>query len=96
MFQRENKKACVSLDVSKGSSHVQAFYSVGQKATDVCVIKHTKSGFEKLNEIIVALENSTHFSPVEFSKATMISFSFSKPDLVCLITHTSVAYCPTE
>ena len=76
MFQRENKKACVSLDVSKGSSHVQAFYSVGQKATDVCIIKHTKSGFEKLKQIITALEDTTGEKCVVVFECTGV---YSKP-----------------
>lgn len=62
MLERENKKPCVALDVSKGSSHVQAFTSSGVKVTEVCVIKHTKSGFAKLKEIIQALENTTNRS----------------------------------
>jgi transposase len=76
MFQRENKKACVSLDISKGSSHVQAFYSVGQKANDVCIIKHTKSGFQQLSTIIDTLENSMGEKCVVVFESTGV---YSKP-----------------
>ena len=46
------KRACIALDVSKGNSHMQAFYSAGFKATDVMIIQHDKNGFNTLDELI--------------------------------------------
>lgn len=60
MLDRENKRPCVSLDVSKGSSHVQTFFSCGEKAVDPIVIKHTKSGFAQLKAIIEGFEAETN------------------------------------
>lgn len=60
MLSYENKRPCVSLDVSKSSSHVQCFYSAGEKQSDVEVIEHNKSGFNRLGELIKNLENETN------------------------------------
>ena len=60
MLDRENKKPCVALDVSKGSSHVQGFLSCGAKATEVSVIQHTRSGFAQLKTIVEGLEEATN------------------------------------
>ena len=34
-MQRENKRACFAIDVFKGSSHFQGFYSAGVSASEV-------------------------------------------------------------
>ena len=64
------KRACIALDVSKGNSHVQAFYSAGLKATEVIVIQHDKNGFEKLNELIKKIEQETGDKPAIVFEST--------------------------
>ncbi len=38
MSERENKKACIGIDVSKGSSHFQAFYCAGVPASEPIIL----------------------------------------------------------
>lgn len=40
----ENKRACIAIDVSKGHSHFQGFYSAGVPASEATSFDHTKSG----------------------------------------------------
>lgn len=70
------KRACIALDVSKGNSHVQAFFSAGLKATEVMIIQHDKNGFEKLNELIKIIEQGTGDKPAIVFESTG---SYSKP-----------------
>ena len=70
------KRACVSLDVSKGNSHMQAFYSVGVKATEVIIIQHDKNGFQKLYELIEKLKEETQNTVAVVFESTG---SYSKP-----------------
>ena len=50
-MERENKRACISIDVSKGSSHFQGFFSAGVPACEATYFEHTKSGFKKIIEL---------------------------------------------
>jgi len=70
------KRACIALDVSKGNSHVQAFYSAGFKATEVMVIQHDKNGFNLLNDLIKKIEVETNDKPAIVFESTG---SYSKP-----------------
>ena len=70
------KRACVSLDVSKGNSHMQAFYSEGVKATEVIIIQPDKNGFQKLYELIEKLKEETQNTVAVVFESTG---SYSKP-----------------
>ena len=70
------KRACIALDVSKGNSHMQAFYSAGFKATEVMVIQHDKNGFNTLNELIKKIEVETKDTAAIVFESTG---SYSKP-----------------
>jgi len=70
------KRACIALDVSKGNSHMQAFYSAGFKATDVMIIQHDKNGFNTLNELIKKIEAETNDTVAIVFESTG---SYSKP-----------------
>ena len=70
------KRACIALDVSKGNSHVQAFYSAGFKATEVMIIQHDKNGFQTLYDLINKIEKETNEKPAIVFESTG---SYSKP-----------------
>ena len=70
------KRACIALDVSKGNSHMQAFYSAGFKATDVMIIQHDKNGFNTLDELIKKIERETRDTVAIVFESTG---SYSKP-----------------
>ena len=70
------KRACIALDVSKGNSHMQAFYSAGFKATEVMIIQHDQNGFNILNELIKKIETETNDTVAIVFESTG---SYSKP-----------------
>ncbi len=67
-MQRENKRACIAIDVSKGSSHFQGFYSAGVSASEVTYFEHTKSGFAKVTDLFNFLNNHNNQKPYISSK----------------------------
>ncbi len=76
MSERENKKACIGIDVSKGSSHFQAFYSAGVPASEPTYIEHTKRGFSHLYSIVSDLEKELGYAPYVIFENTG---TYSKP-----------------
>lgn len=60
---KENKRSCIAIDVSKGSSHFQGFFSAGVPASDATYFEHTKSGFKRIAEIYKFLQNQTNHNP---------------------------------
>ena len=42
---------CITIDVSKESSHVQGFWDINQQVSKPKEIEHTKVGFSYINEI---------------------------------------------
>ncbi len=63
MKNRDNKRACIAIDVSKGSSYFQGFWGAGVKASEVEKFEHTKSGFEKVTQLFKFLENENKQEP---------------------------------
>lgn len=89
MIHGENKKPCVALDVSKGSSHMQSFHSGGSAASEVSIIPHTKSGFAKLKAAMDSLRASDGADPVVVFECTG---AYSKPLSFFLDSIKSVYY----
>lgn len=56
----ENKRACIAIDVSKGSSHFQGFYSAGVPASEGERFQHTKSGFAKVTDLFSQLNGKNN------------------------------------
>lgn len=56
-MQRENKRASIAIDVFRGSSHFQGFYSAGVSASEVTYCEHTKFGFAKVTDLFNFLYN---------------------------------------
>ncbi len=75
-MQRENKRACIAIDVSKGSSHFQGFYSAGVSASEVTYFEHTKSGFAKVTDLFNFLNNHNNQKPYIIFENTG---TYSKP-----------------
>lgn len=75
-MSRENKRACIAIDVSKGKSHFQGFYAAGIIASEVKMFEHTKSKFAKLIELFESLENENNQKPYVLFENTG---SYSKP-----------------
>lgn len=61
--EKENKKSCISIDVSKGSSHFQGFLSAGVPISEPTYFEHTKQGFKKVEELYIALCSSQGHNP---------------------------------
>lgn len=49
---------CISLDVSKDSSHIQAFDAQLNKLSKVNIIQHTLQGFSDLRRLYNTLEDA--------------------------------------
>lgn len=62
-MNRENKRSCIAIDVSKGNSHFQGFFSAGIFASEATYFEHTKSGFRKINEMYKFLQDETGHNP---------------------------------
>lgn len=62
-MQRENKRSCIAIDVSKGRSYFQGFFSSGVPASESTVFEHTKSGFETVSNLFEFLEKQTNQKP---------------------------------
>ena len=62
-MKKENKRCCIAIDVSKGSSHFQGFFSAGVFASEATYFEHTKSGFRKINELYKFLQDETKRNP---------------------------------
>ena len=64
----ENKRACIAIDVSKGSSHLQGFYSAGVPASEVTRFEHTKSGFARVTDLFNLLNEKIIKNLILYSK----------------------------
>lgn len=76
MITGENKKACIAIDVSKGCSHFQAFYSAGVPASNATYVEHTKRGFQKIYSLLLQLEEELKYQPYIIFENTG---TYSKP-----------------
>ncbi|MDE8065595.1 IS110 family transposase [Erysipelothrix rhusiopathiae] len=59
----ENKRSCIAIDVSKGISHFQGFYSAGVPASEATSFEHTKSGFSKVTDLFHFLKEQNDQKP---------------------------------
>ena len=72
----ENKRACIAIDVSKGISHFQGFYSAGVPASEVTRFEHTKSGFARVTDLFNLLNEKNNQKPYIIFENTG---TYSKP-----------------
>lgn len=75
-MSRENKRACIAIDVSKGNSHFQGFYSAGVPASEVIGFEHTKFGFRKVTDLFNFLLDQNGQKPYVIFEHTG---TYSKP-----------------
>lgn len=75
-MNRENKRACIAIDVSKGNSHFQGFYSAGVPASEPTNFEHTKSGFRKVTDLFNFLSEQNGQKPYVIFEHTGM---YSKP-----------------
>ena len=59
----ESKRSCIAIDVSKGTSHFQGFYSAGVPASEATSFEHTKSGFARVTELFNFLKEQNDQKP---------------------------------
>lgn len=72
----ENKRACIAIDVSKGNSHYQGFYSAGVPATEATAFQHTKSRFKEVSNLFNFLKEQNNQKPYVIFEHTG---TYSKP-----------------
>ena len=73
---RENKKPCIAIDVSKGCSYFQAFYSAGNPISEPASFEHTKNGFKLLHSLFTNIELEFGLKPYVIFENTG---TYSKP-----------------
>lgn len=62
-MNKENKRACIAIDVSKGKSHFQGFWSAGVPASEATYFEHTKSGFAMVAKLFNFLKEQNNQKP---------------------------------
>ena len=61
---------CITIDVSKESSHVQGFWDINKQVSKPKEIEHTKIGFSYINEIFNLIKEKTNIEPLIFFEYT--------------------------
>ena len=61
---------CITIDVSKESSHVQGFWDINQQVSKPKEIEHTKVGFSYINEIFNLIKEKSGIEPLIFFEYT--------------------------
>lgn len=90
MVTKENKKPCIGVDVSKGSSHFQCFLSAGKPYTEPTEFLHNKEGFSLLSKTRNELKEASGVEPVIVFENTG---TYSKPLESFCIRNGITYYC---
>lgn len=65
-------QACITIDVSKGNSHVCGYEGINQVLGNVFKIEHNKDGFKQLDELVQKLTERTGSPPIFVYETTGI------------------------
>ena len=57
---------CITIDVSKESSHVQGFWDINKQVSKPKEIEHTKVGFSYINEIFNLIKEKNKYRTTYF------------------------------